>query len=266
MTTTFVGFQQVTRNFDRIVSSTAERPEVERAIDYWRENIGNVTTVDDFLDDSRLYRFAMEAFGLQDQIFARGLMRKIMEEGVSDPRSQANRMTDRRFREFAEVFDFSGDRPLSTQDPQRMEQVAARFVNNEIEVSEGERNPGVRLALYFERRAPELNNHTEILADRALSEVVRTVLRLPQQIATLDIDRYTALLEERVDLNDFKDPAKLDSFLKRFSLLYDLDNPALNAAADARLQLTQPVNLLGRPPVIGLSADVILSLAQISRA
>jgi hypothetical protein len=47
----------------------------------------------------------------------------------------------------------------------------------------------VRLALYFERTAPELDSVYGILADTALYEVVRTALGIPAEIAASDIDK-----------------------------------------------------------------------------
>ena len=40
-------------------------------MEYYRENIGKVETVDEFVDDSRLLNFALKAYGLEDMSYAK---------------------------------------------------------------------------------------------------------------------------------------------------------------------------------------------------
>ncbi len=262
MTSTFLTYQRISRDYTQTAERLAERTETARQIDEWRSTITSVKSVDEFVDNPRLYRFAMTAFGLESQIFAKGLIRKVLEEGTDDPLAMANRLTDKRFKEFAEAFSFKEGEAPSTADPVKMEQIVNRFVVHKLETSVGEETPGARLALYFEREAPKLTSWFQVLADRALSEVVRTVLRLPAEVAGLNIDRYAAILEERLDFEDFKDPAKLDDFIKRFTILHDLDN-APAPGLSARAALAAPLDPRGAG--FGLSADLMLTLAQIRR-
>ena len=39
-----------------------------------------------------------------------------------------------------------------------------------------------------------------------------------------DIEVQAAIITKRLDLADFKDPAKLEKFLTRFAAIYDLNN------------------------------------------
>ncbi len=54
---------------------------------YYKENIGNVKTVDEFLDDYRLYSYAMKAHGLEDMTYAKAFMRKVLESDLNDTRA-----------------------------------------------------------------------------------------------------------------------------------------------------------------------------------
>ncbi len=262
MTTTFLTYQRISRDYTQTAERLAERTETARQIDEWRSTITSVKSVDALVDNPRLYRFAMTAFGLESQIFAKGLIRKVLNEGTEDPLAMANKLTDKRFKAFAEAFSFKDGEAPSTSDPVAMERIVNRFVVHKLETSVGEDTPGARLALYFEREAPKLTSWFQVLADRALSEVVRTVLRLPQEVAGLNIDRYADILEERLDLEDFQDPEKLDKFIKRFTVLYDLDNGPPQAFTP-RAALAGPLD--PRASGFGLSADLMLSLAQIRR-
>ncbi len=73
---------------------------------YYQDNIGKVKTVDDFLDNYRLFSFAMTAHGLEDMIYAKAFMKKVLESDLSDDNSFANRLTDDRYKNFAAAFNF----------------------------------------------------------------------------------------------------------------------------------------------------------------
>ena len=73
---------------------------------YYKENIGKVKTVDDFLKNDRLYQYAMKAYGLEDMVYAKAFMKKVLESDLSDANSFANKLTDKRYRDFAAAFSF----------------------------------------------------------------------------------------------------------------------------------------------------------------
>jgi hypothetical protein len=117
--------------------------------------------------------------------------------------------------------------------------VVEKYVRQTLEQDAGAKSEGTRLALYFERKAAEIESPYGILADTALLKVVQTALRIPAATGTMDIDRQAELIESRLDLADLKDPEKLDAFLARFAVLWDLDNGA-PAASSPALALFQP--------------------------
>ena len=110
----------------------------------------------------------------------------------------------------------------------------------------------MRLALYFERMAPRLENTYEILADEALAEVVRTSLNLPDEFAATDIDKQAAYFEDQFSLADFKDPAKLGDFIDRFTTLWEMKNPSQGTLDTSAL--------FGTQGAAGISPDLLLSI------
>ena len=49
---------------------------------YYLKHIGDVKSIDDFIKDTRLFNYAMKAFGLEDMAYAKAFMRKVLVEGV----------------------------------------------------------------------------------------------------------------------------------------------------------------------------------------
>ncbi|WP_246318730.1 DUF1217 domain-containing protein [Peteryoungia desertarenae] len=106
MVSTFLSYNLVTRDIKATLNRAAQDQIVARDAAYYRENIGNVKTVDEFLDDFRLYSYAMKAHGLEDMTYARAFMKKVLESDLNDENSYANKLTDKRYREFAAAFQF----------------------------------------------------------------------------------------------------------------------------------------------------------------
>ncbi|TGP13048.1 DUF1217 domain-containing protein, partial [Mesorhizobium sp. M2D.F.Ca.ET.233.01.1.1] len=115
--------------------------------------------------------------------------------------------------------------PTATLYPSAQQGAVDKYMRQTLEENAGETNQGVRLALYFQRKAPEITNWYDVLADTALSSVVRTALGLPASIASADIDKQAQMFEQKLDIADFKDPDKLNKFLTRFTSLWEINNP-----------------------------------------
>src|SRR6202040_470864 len=97
----------VTQNLARYQTMTAEQPDVKTATDYYRANIGSVTSASDLVKNYRLLSYALQAYGLGDQISSTALVKKVLEGGVSNPKSLANTLPNPAWKAFAAAFDFT---------------------------------------------------------------------------------------------------------------------------------------------------------------
>src|ERR1700689_5448294 len=90
MTSTTSAYLAVAQNLPRYQAMTAAEPAVKTATAYYEANIGSVTSIQDFVGNYRLLSYALDAYGLGDQINATALITKVLEGGVSNPNSLAN--------------------------------------------------------------------------------------------------------------------------------------------------------------------------------
>ncbi|URK88374.1 DUF1217 domain-containing protein [Rhizobium sp. RCAM05350] len=118
MVSTYIDYNLLTRDMKTSLQRTSQQTLVARESEYYKENIGNITSIDEFLDDYRLYSYAMKAHGLEDMTYAKAFMRKVMESDLSDDSSYANMLTDERYREFAMAFSFSQSTEVVQSDAQ----------------------------------------------------------------------------------------------------------------------------------------------------
>ena len=257
MLSTPLAFNLVARDLPRSLERTAQEPMTARDIAYYEENIRNIRSIDDFMNDERIYRFALKAHGLEDMAYAKAFIRKALEEGTDDRDAFANRLADKRYRDLVETFNFKRYDSATTSFSRAQSGTVEKFVRQTLEVNQGAQNEGVRLALYFERKAPTLENVFEILADPALLKVVQTALGLSPQTGGASVDRQADFIKSRLDIEDFKDPEALSKFLTRFTSLYELDNPTAPASA--------PNILIGGPMPQGIGINLLTSIQSIKR-
>lgn len=230
-----------------------------KASAYYAENIGNVKTIDDFLhkDNEPLLAYALVALGLEDSFQDKKLLRQMLEGGYDDPDSPANKHENEAWKNFAMTFDFAGLGERATTYNRAQAPSVDKYLRQTLEKNAGLENEGVRLALYFERMAADITSPYQLLGDPALSKVARTLLQLPDAIAQLDVDKQAALIESRIDLEDFKDPEKLSKLLTRFTTLWEVQNPTT--------PLQSTIVSLFQPIEFGISYDTLMAISSMRR-
>ncbi|MEO4001546.1 DUF1217 domain-containing protein [Mesorhizobium sp. CAU 1732] len=224
---------------------------------YYAANIGSITSIDQFLDNDRMLTFALQAFGLEASLSDKKLIRQMLEGGTSDPKSPANSHTNENWAQFAKSFDFAGLGESATTYNLALRPAVDKFVRQQLEQNKGQENEGVRLALYFERTAGTITNAYQLLGDRALATVIRTYLGLPDAIAQMDIDKQAAMLESRINFEDFRDPEKVSKMMERFATMWEVNNPTQSAQSSI-VGLFQPMEF-------GISVNTLMAIAAIKR-
>ena len=106
MLSTYLSYQLIARDMPKAIDRVEREPMVDRETKYYIENISKVKTVEEFVGNDRLFRYAMKAHGLEDMAYAKAFMIKALKEGVSDPDSFANKLQDKRYAEFVSTYNF----------------------------------------------------------------------------------------------------------------------------------------------------------------
>jgi hypothetical protein len=216
------------------VASTREqtkaRAEAQKDATYYQGTMADIKSVSDLLSNKKMVDIILVAKGLDPAKVTTAYLKKIFSSDLDDPKSFANTESDPRFAEIAASFNFdkAGNVVrLPMMGPQKHDQFLAtqkNFVEQSLEQQQGDTNPGVRLALYFQRKAGEITSPFDILADKALSEVFRTAYDLPDQMAAMQIDQQAKVVEKYLKIKDLGDPTKVEKLLSRFAAMYDVKN------------------------------------------
>ena len=95
--TTLSSYMSIARDTARWKSIAAKAPDVATQTRYFQDNIGKVKTADDLVNNSRLFAYAMKAFGLGDRTYAKGLMKQVLQQGVASSGALAHRTSAKRW-------------------------------------------------------------------------------------------------------------------------------------------------------------------------
>lgn len=212
---------------------TEMNPKVQRETAFYLANVDKIGSIEDFLKSGRVFNYAMRAFGLEDMIGSKGIIRKVLQSDLADPASFARRLSDERFRALATAFNF---RELG-EDATRLSTVRGPVVDaykrQVMEINAGDEDEGVRLALNFRRsiatmalpttatgltdEAVKANNIMKFLAEPALATVVRTAVGLSADTARSSLDGQVRALAGKFDPATLqRDTRALDAFVNRF--------------------------------------------------
>lgn len=251
------GLAIVDRTRDAQLESLKNQPQHQRAIENFYEKISDVETVDQLMEDYELYSFVMKAYDLEDQIFGKAMMSKILKSNVEESDALINRMTDPRFRELYDDMGFGTDGVgnLNTILSSWQDRMVDRYVERHFINFQTEGNETVGSVLEFRNKVGDINNAFDILKDSQLTSFFQKALGLPSSVSGLDIDKQAELLESKLDIESLQDPEVADKLVRKFVAISD----ALNNTATSNniaLQLISPIGSSSQivTGTIGISA------------
>lgn len=232
------GWRFLERTHDRQQDLFNKSPDLQRDVEYFKENIGNVTSAKDLVADRRLLTVALGAFGLSDELNKQAFVRTVLDGGTTDQLSFANRLGNSDYLEFAEAFSFSDPGGFVVTD-QRINDIANKFLETKFEESVGEVDDTMRLALNFKREMGEIaaeggNRDTgwfKALGSLPIRKVLEAAFNLPTEFSQIDLDQQKEILIDKAkqlfgsdNVNVFSDPEVMDDAIRRFHLREQINN------------------------------------------
>ncbi|PKP85054.1 MAG: hypothetical protein CVT80_04685 [Alphaproteobacteria bacterium HGW-Alphaproteobacteria-2] len=227
------GFAFLERTMVRQTEAFNRAPELARESAHFRERIGAIASAEALVADRRLLAVALGAFGLQDDIDNRFFIRRVLEDGSQARDGLANRLSDKRYRAFAESFGFGDPGGARTAEAGFAERIVSAFQTRRFEIAVGESDASLRLALNARRELPDIAARAssdttlwlEILGTPPLRDVFETAFGLPKGFGALDLDRQVEVVRDRSlrafgssAVAQFADPERLEALTRRFLL------------------------------------------------
>lgn len=216
-------------------------PAQQRDEAYFRDRIGKADTAEKLVNDKRLLRIALTAFGLEGDVNSKAFIQKILEGGTLKEGSLANKLADKQYQKFASAFGYGDYSVPRTKISTFPDEILAQFRSRSFEKEVGLQNNTYRLAMNAEREIQALAGKSTsetakwytLLGNAPMREVMQTALGLPKSFSAIDIDQQVGVLKARTeaafgaaDLGQFKEPEKMEALLRRFLLQSDIQSQA----------------------------------------
>ena len=236
----YTGWLFMQRTLDKQQEAFDDSLLITRATDYFRENIGDIDSAEELIDDRRLREVALGAFGLDEDIDSNFFIKTILEEGTLDDEALANRLADPRYAKLADAFGFDLGIPL-TKSETIVEDIIARYEDRQFERAVGNVNNDIRLALNLSVAVDDVTSTVEandsrwfaVLGNAPLRQVVQTAFGLPTAIAAIDLDQQLETFKERSesvlgtsDVGALTDPELQEKLIRLFLIRSEAANQA----------------------------------------
>lgn len=231
-----------------------------KEIEYFEKKMEMITTVDELLSDSRLVTFLLESQEIDPKSVTKDELKQMFSSDLNDPKSYVNQLSDKSFAKIVASFNFDTEGNLTSDTVGTVQQRGdvLQTVNNyyrqSLEEEQGQTNEGVRLALYFERKASSITSPYDILGDSALLNFFTTTYNLSSYFSSQDLAKQASTVEKFMELDKLSDPDYVQKVIQRFTALYDSQNGATGSAALSILQGSS----------YSISPDTLLAVAQLS--
>lgn len=230
MASTFTDYQSITRDLTRALASTAKSPAVTARTKYFEAHIGEVKSVADLMKNYRLLSYALKAFGWTWRL-ARPGVRKVLEGGVDDPKSLANKMNDARFKEFARAFDFVRHGAATTQRAEASSDVVAKFTRQTLETGAGASNDWCGWRSISPARRPASAPPTTFSPTRPCLRSCAPRLACPTPWRGRTSTRRRERSKRKSISPTSATPTKTRRFVERFAAMADMTRGSTAAAA-----------------------------------
>lgn len=218
-------------------SAFVKSDEMTRDAEYFRAHAASLRTADDLVNDRRMLKVALGAFGLSDDINNRYFLKKVLEDGGLSAGALANKLSDKRYLEFTKAFGFGDFAIPRTQLSDFADKMIAAYQTQSFEAAVGEQSNELRLAMNAARDLPNIAKSVrsdngkwyQIMASPPLRQVIQTAFGLPSSFVGLDLDQQLGALKDASErylgtssVTDFGDAEVRENLIRLFLVRGDV--------------------------------------------
>ena len=240
-----VGFSSAIALYKTLDTIMPKREEVmakdkllQKDLEYFKENIKKVKSLDEFFDNYKLLEIALRAYGLESEIQKKAFIKKVLTSDPNDVTSLMNRVRDSRYREMAADFLLHlGNAKFRTDS--LVENVTHKLIATAVEKQLDQQAPGIRQAIHFKRAADagDINGPYDLLSNPVLRDVALGARNIPIEIVFQEVEAQGRTLERFFDFNRFSDPVYVDRIIQQYLVQADLQNAQAGQGETLNLSL-----------------------------
>ena len=226
-----VALQSALKGEAKGVATAAQEPQAKREIAAFRAAVALAKTPADLLANPAARKVLLTANGLGDQVPYGALATKALLSDTTKPGSLASKLTDARWLAVAKTYDFANQGLAALKQPKVLDSIANGYAEVQWRTGLDKATPGLSKAIDFRSRAAGITSATQVLGDPVLRDVVTVALGIPKQIAFQPLEAQERAITSRLDLTQFKSPAFVEQFTRRYLIAAGAASAASSAGA-----------------------------------
>ena len=248
----YSGWRFLERTLESQKTVFEKSPELNRDIEYFKEHIRHATSAEDLVNDRRLLKVALGAFGLEGDLDKRAYVLKALVEGTDSEDAFANRMVDKRYQQLAKAFGYGNVSGARVSRSDFSDGIVKSFTELQFEVAVGDGDNSMRMAMVFMREIGELSNSKgangsawfTVMGNPPMRTLFESAFGLPDGFGSLDVDRQREILKEKntkmfgsSSLSVFGDPENIEKLIRTYFVRQQLSEN-MNGVARGSAALT----------------------------
>ncbi len=257
----YAGWAFLQKTRDAQQATFNKSPVIARDTDYFAAKIGSVTSAKDLVNDRRLLKVALGAFGLDDDINNKFFVQKVLSDGTSDAGALANKLADKRYLAFATAFGLDQTPPAS-QAKGFADKITRTYEDRQFEIAVGDTDGDLRMAMGISRDLGAIASSTtnsangkwySVMGLPAVRTVMETAMGLPSSVGKLDLDQQLTAFRNAAqktfgnsEVAQFSDPAVQDKLIRNFLVRSQMQSSGMISGQQMALTMLQSMPNLHR--------------------
>lgn len=214
---------------ERALGRIATEPQQKRAMDQFRRAVERAPDVKTALRDPRVLQVVTTALGIPEGAGQAGLATRVLLSDLSDPKSLANVIGDKRWKSAAETLQLATRGIAGLRDAAVQTSLADGLRRAQWNENLENEQPGLGDAVLFKDRATAVDNNIyAVLGDPIIRRVVTGALGLPDTLAIQSVETQARAVAARLDIRKLENPKEVQRLAER----YLLNRAAANAEAN----------------------------------
>ena len=217
---------------NRALDRLATEPQQKRAMDQFKRAVDRAPDLRTALRDSRVLQVITTALGIPEGANQAGLATRVLLSDLSDPRSLANTIADRRWKAAAETLQLGTRGIAALRDGGIQTGLADGLRRAQWNQNLENEQAGLGDAVLFRERASAAStNIFAVLGDPIIRRVVTGALGLPRMIAIQSVETQARAVSSRFDIKKLEDPKEVQRLAERYLLSRANENRTENLLA-----------------------------------
>ncbi len=217
-------YKMVSANEGKFVARfAASDPQTKEDAAYFKSVASKLTTPDALLKNYRALGIVLNSFGIGSYIKDTALLKQLMTQNPTDPKSTAYKIDNPALTRFAAAMGQFAKPPFATSS--NVTALLNANATNNFESGEDTLSPGIANALYFSRSIGSITSIDQLMSDPKLLQVAEVATNMPSSFGEMDFARQQSLLKAQINIKNFQKPGFVQQFVTKYL--------ALNAQANS---------------------------------